>query len=143
MRRVCRRVADLEDGWCSEAWRRSGGGSPDDTLTRVGRCNDRGSEWVWQSLQLRSEDHCCVRREPFGRPDIEDRMAVTVHGVEGHLRRCGRSVLRSVVVLVRRLVRGVAGVVHPMRHCNRGRGTAGQRGEHRDQESGSERVAHG
>lgn len=69
-------------------------------------------------------------------------MAMAVHAVEGVLGRGDRVVFRNVMVMLRRLVRGVPCVVHSMRDRYCGRGAASQYGKSGDQESETQRIAH-
>jgi hypothetical protein len=82
MRRVIRRVAGLEDGWCSETRRRSRGGRSGGTLSPAKRRNEcRRRERIGQPLDLTDTWNRRVGRESFGGSQIEDWMPVAVGGM--------------------------------------------------------------
>jgi hypothetical protein len=69
-------------------------------------------------------------------------MPVLVRGVEALIRAGNGFVFRNLMVIFRRLVPGLAGMIHPMRDGYCGRGSAGCKSNDGNQDAEAKRIAH-
>jgi hypothetical protein len=69
-------------------------------------------------------------------------MPVVVRAVEALIRAGNGFVFRNVMVIFRRLVPGLAGMIHPMRDGYCGRGSARGKSNDGNQKAEAKRIAH-